>query len=385
MNGEIGHQEGLYQRQTLFDSAKRVVVKVGSAILTGRNGLDLEAMNNLAKEISFLHKSGREVILVSSGAVSAGKRKLGFRDDRSLTIMEKQALAAIGQSQLMHDWDDVFEGYGEKIAQVLLTHSDMAHRKRYLNVRNTIFTLFNLGVIPIINENDTVSTTELKFSDNDNLGALVANLIEADMFICLTDVDALYDRNPLKDPDARAIYTVEEVDDVVESMADHSKSSLGTGGMLSKIRAAKTVAAGGGSSFIGPGRQKDILQHLFSGEQIGTFFLPSKEKMQGRKRWIAYVLKPKGVATLDSGACKAILRGGKSLLPSGIVQISGNFGVGDSIECMDSNGNLVAVGLTNYSSEDLQKIKGKHTSNIETILGYKEYDEVLHRDNLVLV
>ena len=321
MNSKIALEDGLYYRQTLFDKAKRVVVKVGSAILTGENGLNKQVLDNLAKEISFLHNSGREVILVTSGAVAAGRRKIHINDGVELTIKQKQALAAIGQSSLMHDYDEAFAGYGENIAQILLTHSDLANRKRYLNVRNTILTLFKYGVIPVINENDTVSTEELKFSDNDNLGALVANLIEADMFICLTDVDALYDRNPLSDPQAKAIYTVAEVTHEIEAMAGNSKSVLGTGGMASKIHAAKMVSAGGGSSFIGPGRQPDILKHLFSGEIIGTFFLPRKEKMQSRKRWIAYVLKPKGKLLLDPGACSAITLNGKSLLPSGIVNI----------------------------------------------------------------
>lgn len=375
----------MYYRQTLFDKAKRVVVKVGSAILTGENGLNKQVLDNLAKEISFLHNSGREVILVTSGAVAAGRRKIHVSDGVELTIKQKQALAAIGQSSLMHDYDEAFAVYGENIAQILLTHSDLANRKRYLNVRNTILTLFKYGVIPVINENDTVSTEELKFSDNDSLGALVANLIEADMFICLTDVDALYDRNPLTDPQARAIYTVAEVTPEIEAMAGNSKSVLGTGGMSSKIHAAKMVSAGGGSSFIGPGMQADILQHLFSGEIVGTFFLPRKEKMQSRKRWIAYVLKPKGKLVLDPGACSAITLNGKSLLPSGIVDISGQFGVGDPVRCFDKQNNPVAVGLTNFNSDDLQKIKGMRSDRILKILGTKESDEVMHRDNLVIL
>ena len=385
MDNNIEFEEGLYYRQTLFDKAKRVIVKVGSAILTGQNGLNHEVIENLAKEISFLHNSGREVILVSSGAVAAGKKKVQFRDDQDLTIKEKQALAAIGQSRLMHDYDEAFSKHDKTIAQILLTHSDLADRKRYLNVRNTILTLFKFGVIPIINENDTVSTEELRFSDNDNLGALVANLIEADMFICLTDVDALYDRNPLSDPRATAIYTVSEVTDEILTMAGHSKSVLGTGGMQSKIHAAKMVSAGGGSSFIGPGRRKDILKHLFSGELVGTFFLPRTDKMQSRKRWIAYVLKPKGTLVLDDGACLAIAKKGKSLLPSGIIDIQGQFGVGDCVRCINQENTPVAVGLTNFNSSDLLKIKGYHTDKIEHILGFKECDEALHRDNLVVL
>ena len=382
---EIDHEEGLYYRQTLFDKARRVVVKVGSAILTAEDGLNREVIDNLAREISFLHNSGREVILVSSGAVSAGKRKIKISDDQELTIRQKQALAAVGQSRLMHDYDEAFGQYGKNIAQILLTHSDLANRKRYLNVRNTILALFRYGVIPVINENDTVSTEELKFSDNDNLGALVANLIEADMFICLTDVDALYDRNPLADSGARAIYTVAEVTAEIEAMAGNSKSVLGTGGMQSKINAAKMVSSGGGSSFIGPGRQKDILQHLFSGEMVGTFFLPRHEKMQSRKRWIAYVLKPQGQLVLDDGACNAIVKKGKSLLPSGLVAVEGEFGEGDSVRCVNLQGDPVAVGLTNFNSKNLLKIKGMRTSEICKILGYKANDEVMHRDNMVVL
>jgi glutamate 5-kinase len=380
-----GIEEGLYYRQTLFDKARRVVIKVGSAILTSADGLDQQVIGNLAREISFLHDSGREVILITSGAVAAGKRKLGFDDRHGPTIRQKQALAAIGQSRLMHDYDEAFARYGKNIAQILLTHADLADRKRYLNVRNTLLTLFDFGVIPVVNENDSVSSEELKFSDNDTLGALLANLIEAEMFICLTDVDALYDRNPLTDPDARPIYTVAEVTPEIEAMAGNSKSVLGTGGMQSKIRAAKMVSSGGGSSFIGPGRRPDILKHLFSGEMVGTFFLPKREKMQSRKRWLAYVLKPKGTVTLDEGACTAITRMGKSLLPSGILRVDGVFGVGDPVTCIDRDQHPVAIGLTNFSSANIQKIKGLRSDNIARILGYKYCDEVMHRDNLVVL
>ncbi len=385
MNNEMTQEEGLYLRQTLFDKAKRIVVKVGSAILTTENGIDQDVVDNLAKEIAFLRDSGREVILVSSGAVAAGKKKLHFKDELEVSIKQKQALAAIGQSQLMHDYDEAFERYGYNIAQILLTHSDLSHRTRYLNVRNTILTLFKFGVIPIINENDTVSTEELKFSDNDNLGALLANLIEADMFICLTDVDALYDKNPITHPDAKAIYTVSEVDDKIQSMIGHSKSLLGTGGMGSKIKAAQMVAAGGASSFIGPGKQKNILEHLFSGEMIGTFFLPQKEKMQSRKRWIAYVLKPQGNIVLDKGACTAISKNGRSLLPSGIIGVEGNFKKGDSVRCVDVNDVPIAVGLSNFSHETISKIKGMRTEEIRELLGYRESEEVMHRDNMVIL
>lgn len=377
-------EEGLYYRQTLFDKAKRVVVKVGSAVLTNNDGINHAVVDNLAKELSFLNESGREVILVSSGAVAAGKRKVSTCKIPVMGMKEKQALAAIGQSCLMESYDKAFGHYNKQIAQVLLTHSDLAHRDRYLNVRNTLLTLLRFNVIPIINENDTVSVEELRFGDNDNLGALVTNLIEADMFICLTDVAGLYDGDPSLCKNASPVYTVEKITPEVEGMVENVKSSLGTGGMLSKIQAAKKVAQGGGSSFIGPGREAHILQKLFSGEMVGTFFLPSKEKIQSRKHWIKNVLKAKGNIQLDEGAKKALTERGKSLLPSGITGVSGKFGVGDAVNCIDQTGSQIAVGLVNYDSGDIQKIKGLHTDQIDTVLGFKDSDEIMHRDNLVL-
>lgn len=385
MTLHIAKEEGLYYRQTLFDKAKRVVVKVGSAILTDENGMNHHVVQSLVKEIAFLHNTGREVILVSSGAVAAGRKKISLKEKVELGIKEKQALAAIGQSILMHTYDEAFAKHDKKIAQILLTHSDLSRRDRYLNVRNTILTLFRFGVIPIINENDTVSVKELRFGDNDTLAALVANLIEADMFICLTDVVGLYNGNPQTDPQAKPIYTVAEVTPEVEAMAGNVKSALGTGGMQSKIRAAKMVAAGGGSSFIGPGREQNILQQLFGGEKVGTFFLPGKTRLKSRKHWIAFVLKPKGQLIIDDGACQAICRKGKSLLPSGILEVKGDFGTGDSVQCLDRMNNLVAVGLINYTSADIGQIKGLRSDEIEKTLGFKDSDEVMHRDNLVIL
>lgn len=384
MTQKIDKEEGLYYRQTLFDKAKRVVIKVGSAMLTDEHGMNLDVIESLVQELVFLHNSGREVILVSSGAVAAGRKKIGYVPKGDVGMRDKQALAAIGQSVLMHIYDETFSRYDQKIAQVLLTHSDFSERERYLNVRNTINTLFEFGVIPVINENDTVSVKELRFGDNDTLGALVANLIEADMFICLTDVVGLYNGNPHTDPDARPIYTVTEVTPEIEAMAGNVKSALGTGGMQSKIRAAKMVADGGGSSFIGPGRMPDVLQQLFSGEMIGTFFLPKASRISSRKHWISYVLKPKGRLFLDDGACAALTQKGKSLLPSGVREVEGSFGCGDAVECVDMSGKVIAVGLINYTAVDVMKIKGCKTHEIAEILGYKDDDEILHRDNLVL-
>ncbi|NNF47023.1 MAG: glutamate 5-kinase [Desulfofustis sp.] len=383
---DLSRQDGLYLRQTLFDKSRRIVVKVGSAVLTDDNGIALDVIENIAREIAFLRDSGREVILVSSGAVAAGRARINFKNGSSeLGIKEKQALAAIGQSSLMQIYDRVFSSFSKTIAQVLLTHKDLAVRKRYLNARNTLFTLFKLGVIPIVNENDTVSVEELRFGDNDMLGAHICNLIEADMFICLTDVVGLYTGNPVSDRQARPIYTVDEITPEVEAMASHAKSKLGSGGMQSKLRAAKIVSAGGGSSFIGPGREPDILRKLFSGEMVGTFFLPHKEQISGRKRWIASVLKPKGRLIVDEGACRALVKNNRSLLPSGIKEVEGEFGVGDAVHCTSLDGDNIAVGLINYSSIDIKKIQGYHSREIERILGYCDSKEVMHRDNIVLL
>lgn len=385
MTFQVNRKEGFVLRKSYLDKSKRVVVKVGSAVLTGEDGLSPTVMENLAQEVSFLLKSGKEVILVSSGAVAAGRKRLGLQTNRKLELKEKQGAAAVGQSSLMRAYENIFDPMGYKVAQVLLTHDDLSHRDRYLNVRNTILTLLDWNIIPIINENDTVSVEELRFGDNDTLGALITNLIEADLFICLTDVDSLYTGNPHKDAGAQQVYTVARVDKKVEEMAGHVVGALGTGGMRSKIDAARMVSARGGSSFIGSGRMKAIIQQLFAGEPVGTFFLPRSEKMQSRKHWIAYVLKPKGFLILDKGACKALVKGGKSLLPSGILEVRGNFGVGAPLQCLAENGNPIATGLSNYSGADLDKIKGLNTGQIEKTLGYKDSDEVIHRDNLVIL
>ncbi len=391
MTFQVSKEEGLFYRQTLFDQARRIVIKVGSAVLTDTCGLNTEVIGNIARQIAFLCSTGREVILVSSGAVAAGRQRLGIspgnqhfqKEKNSLKV--KQALAAIGQGLLMQAYEHAFAQHDQQVAQVLLTHSDLSNRNRYLNIRNTILTLFEFGAVPIINENDTVSVEELRFSDNDTLGALITNLIGADMFIILTDVDYLSTANPTEDVNASPVYTVQTIDKRVEAMAGNTSSLLGTGGMLTKIKAAKMVASCGGSSFIGPGRNANILQELFSGDQVGTFFLPAPEKICGRKHWIAHVLRPKGYLVIDEGAVCALVDGGKSLLPSGIIEVRGKFGVGAPLHCLNEKGEAVAAGLSNYGSVDLDKIKGCNSSRIEPILGYKDSDEAIHRDNLVLM
>lgn len=383
MTFQFSQEEGLLHRKTHLEKARRVVVKVGSALLTNRTGLDLAVMESLAGELAFLRKTGREVILVSSGAVAAGRKSLNL-SRREMGLKEKQAVAAVGQSSLMRAYEDMFARFDIKAAQILLTHDDLSQRGRYLNVRNTLFTLLDWKILPIINENDTVSVKELRFGDNDTLGAMVTNLIEADAFICLTDVDGLYTSNPSTDDTASPVYTVAKVDKRIERMAGNVVGKLGTGGMRSKILAARMVSARGGCSFIGPGRQPGILRKLFAWEPVGTFFLPQEEKMQSRKHWIAYTLRPKGFLVLDAGACRALTALGKSLLPSGILEVRGKFGAGDPVHCLDEQGEPVAAGLVNYSAAAVKKIHGRQTSQIEEILGHKDSDEVIHRDNLVV-
>lgn len=384
MTFHVDQETGLQQRQDLLRRAKRVVVKVGSAVLTAANGLNRQVMTQLAEDLIYLKGTGREVILVSSGAVAAGRKALGL-GDRKLSMKEKQAAAAFGQSNLMRAYEDIFAPLNQKVSQILLTHDDLANRDRYLNVRNTLFTLLDWELLPIINENDTVSVKELRFGDNDTLAAMATNLIEADLFACLTDVQGLFTGNPESDASARLLHTVSEVNQEVEAMAGNVQSALGTGGMRSKIRAAKMVAARGGSSFIGPGREPGILRKLFEGGAVGTFFLPQAEKMPSRKHWIAYTLRPKGFLVLDEGACRAVLSGGKSLLPSGILETRGKFGIGDPVHCIDKNEEPVAAGLVNYDSEHIRKIQGTHSSQIEQILGFVDSEEVIHRDNLVIL
>ncbi|MEW6218125.1 MAG: glutamate 5-kinase [Thermodesulfobacteriota bacterium] len=384
MTSEIPWAEGQARRQQHLARTRRVVLKVGSAVLTAADGINLAVLENLGAEIAHLRASGREVLLVSSGAVASGRKRLGL-GSRPLLIMEKQAAAAVGQSCLMHAYEDVFGRFGLTVGQILLTHDDLSHRHRFLNIRNTIFTLLRWGIVPIINENDSVSVQELRFGDNDTLAAMLTNLIEADFMACLTDVDGLYTGNPSQDPTARRVLTVAAADRRVEAMAGHVSGLLGTGGMRSKILAARMVSARGGASFIGPGREPGVIRRLFAGEAVGTFFLPQATRLAGRKHWIAFVLRPKGALVLDAGARQALVGGGRSLLPSGIREVLGRFGVGAPVQCLDEAGTAFAIGLVNYTSSDISRILGQHSSRIEEILGFTYSDEVIHRDNLVLL
>ena len=364
---------------------KRLVVKIGSNILAnGKEGLDTKRISFIARDISELHDKGYDVVIVSSGAVAAGMRKLGLKE-KPKDIKLKQAAAAIGQSHLMWAYERSFGEYGKKVAQVLLTRDDFADRKRYINSKNTLLTLLTYRVVPVINENDTVATDEIKFGDNDYLASLVAGLVEADRLIILSDVEGLYTADPKRNSRAGLIEYVEEITPELEERAGGAGSIVGTGGMYSKILAAKRAVSHGIMVHIISGRKDGLLKSLLEGNHCGTLFKPREEKLSSRKGWIAYGSRSKGSLVIDEGAVKALVEGGKSLLPSGIISVEGDFDTGDAIYCLNSKDVRIAKGLTNYSSSEINKIKGKKTSEIEKILGYKYSEEVIHRDNLVLI
>jgi glutamate 5-kinase len=370
-------------RRKYVTQARRIVVKVGSGVLTAADGLDSRLIGRLAGEVSAVKAQGREVVLVSSGAIAAGFRKMGF-PKRPTTVRQQQACAAVGQAGLMMTWEKAFERRGHKVAQVLLTAEDLANRQRYLNSRNTLTTLIEWNIIPIINENDTVVVAEIKFGDNDTLGSLVAGLIEADLFINLTDLDGLYDADPRQNPDARFLPLVENVGAREESMASGIPGSLGAGGMYTKILAARRLARHGVASIIAGGSQSAPLTRILSGEPLGTLFLPRTRPLKSRKHWLAFTAKPRGRLVVDEGARQALLEKGKSLLPSGVVEVVDRFSEGDPVQVVDLEGRVVAVGLTNYSSDELRLLAGCHTREIETRLGYRHSDEIIHRDNMVV-
>jgi glutamate 5-kinase len=370
-------------RQQHLSKARRVVLKLGSAVLTTPSGLNQPLISRLVEEIAQLRRVGREIIIVSSGAVAAGCRKLGL-ETKPQGIPQQQAVAAAGQSTLMLTYEEAFAAHDLKVAQILLTHEDLAARRRFLNARNTLFTLLQWGVVPIINENDTVATEELKFGDNDNLAALMCNLVEADLLILLTDIDGFFDRDPRQDPAARLIPLVDRFDARLEKAAGKS-GALGRGGMVSKLQAAKKATAAGLPTLIANGLTPGILTKIMAPEEVGTLFLPQAHRLTSRKYWLAYHIAPKGALVVDTGACRALTRQGKSLLPAGVLEVKGRFGRGAPVELLDPEGRAFARGLTNYSSQDIDRIKGRHSKEIAQSLGYQAYDEVIHRDNLVIL
>ena len=370
---------------TLLTKCKRIVVKVGSSLVTNQGaGLDLGALGKWARQIATLNASGHEVVLVSSGAIAEGMQRLGWKK-RPASIHDLQAAAAVGQMGLVQAYESCFRQHGLHAAQVLLTHADLADRERYLNARTTLTTLLGLRVIPIINENDTVVTDEIKFGDNDTLGALVTNLIEADVLIILTDQDGLYTADPRKDAAATLVSAALAGDSQLEKMAGDAGSQIGRGGMLTKILAAKRAARSGAHTVIASGHEPDVLLRLLQGESIGTLLTAPLLSLAARKQWLADHLQVAGKLVLDAGAIKALCSEGKSLLPIGIRSVSGEFNRGEVVTCVSEDGKDIARGLTNYNAAEARRIAGHPSKEIESLLGYGGDTEVIHRDNLVLL
>jgi glutamate 5-kinase len=369
---------------SVLRKAKRVVIKVGSSLVTNEGrGLDEQAIGEWCRQIAHLMRDGREVIMVSSGAIAEGMKRLGWTA-RPKAIQELQAAAAVGQMGLAQMYETKLRLNELGSAQVLLTHADLADRERYLNARSTLLTLLKLGVVPVINENDTVVNDEIKFGDNDTLGALVANLVEADALVILTDQKGLFTADPRKEPAAQFVAEAKAGDPELERMAGGAGSSIGRGGMLTKILAAKRAAGSGASTVIAWGREPDALIRLIAGEPIGTLLVAQTQKTQARKQWIADHLQMRGAVVVDAGAAVKLRDGGKSLLPIGMVQVDGDFSRGDVIAVLDASGSEIARGLANYSSAEARLICRKPSSEIERLLGYAAESEMLHRDNLVI-
>jgi len=364
---------------------KRIVVKVGSSLVTNQGaGLDLDALSNWARQIAALNANGREVVLVSSGAIAEGMQRLGWKV-RPTLIHDLQAAAAVGQMGLVQAYESCFRKHDLHAAQVLLTHADLVDRERYLNARATLTTLLSLRVIPIINENDTVVTDEIKFGDNDTLGALVANLIEADVLIILTDQAGLYTADPRKDASATLVSEARAGDVKLESMAGGVGSHIGRGGMITKILAAKRAARSGAHTVIASGNERDVLLRLIQGESIGTLLTAPTLALAARKQWLADHLQVAGKLVLDTGAIKALHSDGKSLLPIGVKKVLGEFDRGELVACIGEDGSEVARGLTNYNAEEARLIAQHSSKEIEKLLGYGGDAEIIHRDNLVLL
>jgi glutamate 5-kinase len=372
-----------FDRQQLMSSVKRVVVKVGSSTLSENSELSSERLDQLAHDLTKLKCRGVEVVLVTSGAIVAGTRQLGF-NQRPGTIPELQAAAAVGQIQLMQAYQSRLQQYGQIPAMALLTQEDFTNRQRYVHISDTLLTLLRLGAIPIINENDTVTVDEIKVGDNDTLAAYVTNLIDAYLLIILSDQKGFYSADPRTDTDAKLINVVPKIDDTIRVSAGNSSTDEGTGGMITKLLAAEIVTGSGGLMVLADGSEKNILNRIMDGEAIGSLFLPQK-RMSSRQRWIAYSRPPKGQVFVDAGAHHALLNHGGSLLPCGVREITGKFEFGDTISCRDQNDREFARGLVNYSTQEAQQIIGKNTHEIEKVLGYRHYDEIIHRDNLVLI
>lgn len=361
-----------------------IVIKIGTSTLTDTNeAIDHEYIDSVARQVNEIKSQGYKALIVTSGAIRAGMEMLGLKS-KPKTIPEKQAVAAVGQGSLMRIYSDIFGNHGLLTGQVLLTRDDFSSRKRYLNLRNTLYTLLENGIVPIINENDTVAIDEIRVGDNDNLAALTASSLQADLLLLLSDVNGLYTADPATDGSAHLIHEVTKIDSRIKSIAGGAGTQMGTGGMRTKITAAEISMNSGVKMIIANGRIPDVIVKAANGEHVGTIFLPSDEHLGGRKRWIAFGASIKGKIVVNDGAKKMIINNGKSVLAAGIIDVIGNFSSGDMVAVIDKEGNQIARGFVNYSAAEIDRIKGKHSSDIEEVLGYKDFDEVIHRDNLVL-
>lgn len=370
-------------KTTLIEPVRRLVVKVGSAVLSEAAGLRPGVIENLAGQIDAIVRGGREVVLVTSGAIAAGRARLGRR---AATIAERQAAAATGQIELMRQWAKAFDARGRTVAQLLLTHQDVAERKRRLNAMHTIQTLVAAGVVPIINENDTVAVEEIRMGDNDVLSSLVAGMVQADLLIILSDVAGVLTGDPRRRPDARLIPLITDPEAEMRGLVAESAGPLGSGGMATKLKAARQAARAGISVIIASGRTDDALEAaLDPAREVGTLILPARTRLRSRKHWIAFALRPAGVLAVDHGAADALRSKGRSLLASGIREVRGDFASGDCVSLLDSEGVEFGRGLVNYPAADVLKVKGRRSEEIARLLGYKVADEIVHRDNFVLI
>jgi glutamate 5-kinase len=372
-------------RQDIFHKARRIVIKVGSRVLTREdNGIDVDVIRGIAGQVAALRRGAREVVVVTSGAIAAGRCALGLQD-RPRTIPQKQAAAAIGQSRLMRAYEDALGEHGITAGQILLTRTDLADRTRFLNARSTIETLLECGAVPVINENDTVVVDEIKFGDNDNLSALVSNLVESQLLIILTDIDGFYDADPRTTSGAHLIHLIKAVTREVERAAGGTGSTVGTGGMATKVAAARKAGKSGTATLMLNGKVAGIITRALAGEELGTLFLPERESLTSRKHWIAFTLRPKGRIVVDAGALQVLSQHGRSLLPSGVIRVEGEFSRGDCVRVCGPDGGEFARGLAAYSQAEIHRILGRKSGEIEDILGYRYGDEIVHRDNLVVL
>lgn len=370
--------------RTIISQTKRWVIKIGSSLLTDDGqGLDAQAMLNWVTQMIALRQKGIELVLVSSGAVAAGMSKLGW-SIRPKEMHQLQAAAAVGQMRLVQAWENCFDQFQCQAAQILLTHDDLSDRKRYLNAKSTLRALIELAIIPVINENDTVVTDEIKFGDNDTLAALVANLVEADLLVILTDKDGMFNADPRNNPQAKLIYQASANDPLLDEVAGGAGSHLGTGGMHTKLRAARFAARSGANTIIVGGNIPQVLVKLQAGQQIGTLLTPDHSPMAARKQWLAGQLQVRGTITLDQGAIRALAEQHRSLLPVGVKTVQGNFRRGEMVACVNAKGEEIARGLINYNAEDAKKIIGHASEEISQTLGYINEPELIHKDNLVI-